>query len=105
MHSLFMPNKEVFNYNINHDWTGGILVDFIKIVDNCPNSASRNVQPAPSSHHKDRRLSGLVFDKLSPNDYLYNCDTVGGSYYSPADCQWHDCSKPQMMAIYIRSTD
>ena len=27
--------KELFNRNINHDWSGGILLNFKKIVDKC----------------------------------------------------------------------
>ena len=66
--------KAIFNYNIDHDWTGGVLVDFKKIVDKCTKSGSPNV---PSSHNKNPRLLGLAFDKLSPYDCLVNCD----SYY------------------------
>ena len=43
--------KGIFNYNIDHDWTGGVLVDYKKIVDKCTRSGSPNVQPAPSSLH------------------------------------------------------
>ena len=38
--------KGIFNYNIDHDWSGGVLVDYKKITDNCKNS--KNIQPAPS---------------------------------------------------------
>ena len=41
-------NKGIFNYNIDHDWTGGVLVEFKKIIDKCTKSGSPNVQPAPS---------------------------------------------------------
>ena len=100
--------KGIFNYNIDHDWTGGVLVDFKKIVDKCTRSGSPNVQPAPSSHHKDRRLLGLAFDKRSPYDYLSGCDTIGLTFDSPGDCRWHSCTNPtrynvqQTVAIYIR---
>ena len=100
--------KRIFNYNIDHDWTGGVLVNFQKIVDNCTNSYSQNVQPAPSSDKGDHRLLGLAFDKVSPHDYLVNCDTISGTFNLPDECQWADCSRPtrykvqQTVAIYVR---
>ena len=100
--------KGIFNNNIDHDWTGGVLVDFQKIVDKCTRSGIPNVQPAPSSHHKDHRLLGLAFDKSSPYDYLSGCDTIGLTFDSPGDCQWHICTNPtrynvqQTVAIYIQ---
>ena len=100
--------KGIFNYNIDHDWTGGVLVDFKKIVDRCTRSGSPNVQPAPSTDNGDRRLLGLGFDKVSPYNYLDNCDTITGTFDSPGDCRWGDCSYPtkyqvqQTMAIYVR---
>ena len=63
--------KGIFNYNIDHDWTGGVIVDFKKIVDKCTRSDSQNVQPAPSSSSNDRRLLGLAFDKVSPYMQLF----------------------------------
>ena len=100
--------KGIFNYNIDHDWTGGVLVDFKKIIDKCTRSGSPNVQPAPSSHNKDHRLLGLAFDKVSPHNYLRNCDTINGAFDSPVDCRWADCTYPtryqvqQTVAIYVR---
>ena len=105
--------KGLFNFNIDHDWTGGILVDFKKIVDNCANEASQNIQPAPSSHSKNREMLGIAFDKASPYDYLFNCDTTDVTLNSPRDCRWHDCALPpqispsavntqQTVAIFVR---
>ena len=105
--------KGLFNFNIDHDWTGGILVDFKKIVDNCANEASQNIQPAPSSHSKNREMLGIAFDKASPYDYLFNCDTTDVTLNSPRDCRWHDCGLPpqispsgtntqQTVAIFVR---
>ena len=100
--------KGIFNYNIDHDWTGGVLVDFKKIVDKCTRSGSPNVQPAPYSSQRDRRLFGLAFDKVSPYNYFYHCDTIAGTFDSPGDCRWYDCSYPtryntqQTVAIYVR---
>ena len=105
--------KGLFNFNIDHDWTGGILVDFKKIVDNCANEANQNIQPAPSSHSKNREMLGIAFDKASPYDYLFNCDTTDVTLNSPRDCRWHDCALPpqispsgtntqQTVAIFVR---
>ena len=37
--------KGLFNRNIDHNWSGAILLDFKKIVDKC--SSDNGVQPAP----------------------------------------------------------
>jgi len=56
-----------------NDWTGGVLVDFKKIVDQ-----STNQQPAPSAlaastaQQNDPALLGLAFDKTSPHNYNVN---------------------------------
>ena len=99
--------KGIFNYNIDHDWTGGVLVDFKKIIDKCTHRGSPDVQPAPSSNTKDRVLLGLAFDKRSPYNYLNNCDTFYGTFDSLNDCRWSDCSTArystqQTVAIYVR---
>ena len=101
--------KGIFNYNIDHDWTGGVLVDFKKITDTCTHSGSPNVQPAPSNHGGDKSLLGLAFDKRSPYDYVTNCDTIYGTINSPGECRWYDCTldnklrcTQQTLAIYVR---
>ena len=66
--------KATFNYNIDHDWTGGVLVNFEKIIDKC--TGNKNVQPAPSGYNNNHKLLGLAFDKSSPYNYLANCDTI-----------------------------
>ena len=48
--------KGIFNCNIDHDWTGGVLVDLKKIIDKCTHSSSTNIQPAPSSSSKDKNF-------------------------------------------------
>ena len=104
--SIVYAYKGIFNYNIDHDWTGGVLVDFKKIIDKCTGSTSQNIQPAPSAYSKT--LLGLTFDKLSPYDYSDNCDNLQGSFGSPRDCRWADCEYPrrynaqQTVAIYVR---
>ena len=96
--------KGIFNYNIDHDWTGGVLVDFKKIVDSCTNSRSKNVQPAPSSHAKHREMLGLAFDKFSPYNYLVDCDTTDVTLNSPRDCRWHSCHLPSRISSNTRNT-
>ena len=99
--------KGLFNRNIDYDWSGGILLDFKKIMDKC--SRSNGVQPAPAI----QRIPGITFDKKSPYNYYYNCDTLNGQLTSPSDCRWADCRLPssisgsqyhvQMtMAIFVR---
>ena len=63
--------KGIFNYNIDHNWTGGVLVDFKKTVDKCSNSHGQNAQLALSITDKAKLLLGLSFDKLSPHDYVF----------------------------------
>ena len=103
--------KGVFNYNIDHDWTGGVLVNFQKIVDRCTSSGSPDVQPAPSAGGGgDSALLGIAFDKRSPYDYRSNSDTIRGRFNAPGDCRWFDCYVPstglrsiqQTVAIYVR---
>ena len=100
--------KGLFNRNIDYDWSGGILLDFKKIVDNC--TRNNGVQPAPAVKH----IPGITFDKESPYDYYsYKCDTLHGSLTRPRECRWHGCFLPssisgtlyqvQMtMAIFVR---
>ena len=95
--------KGIFNYNIDHDWTGGILNDFKKITDHC--TYYRNVQPAPSIASGDDKLLGLAFDKRSPCAHRSNCDTISGSFNRPNDCRWSDCKRSkrqQTVAIFVR---
>ena len=99
--------KGLFNRNTDYDWTGGILLDFKKIVDKCTKNSG--VQPAPAVSN----IPGITFDKWSPYDYHANCDTLHGSLSSPGDCRWENCHLPssistskhhvQMtMAIFVR---
>ena len=102
--------KGLFNRNIDHNWSGAILLDFVKVIDKCARSGSIGVQPAPENNI----AIGLTFDKWSPYDYKgRNCDTCRGTFASPTDCRWENCDLPssisssnrhvQMtLAIYIR---
>ena len=100
--------KGLFNRNIDYDWTGGILLDFKKIVDKCAHTTSNGVQSAPENNF----VVGLTFDKWSPYNYKANCDTYQGTFASPHECRWENCQLPssissssqhvQMtMAIYV----
>ena len=99
--------KGLFNRNIDYDWSGGILLDFKKIIDKCARNSV--AQPAPAVNY----IPGITFDKETPYNYYYNCDTLSGSLTSPSDCRWYDCHLPssisgskkrvQMtMAIFVR---
>ena len=99
--------KGIFNRNIDYNWSGGILLDFKKVVDKC--SSSNGVQPAP----QNSGVVGLTFDKHSPYDHKANYDTYWGSFSSPTDGRWENCALPssissrgnhvQMtMTIYVR---
>ena len=99
--------KGLFNRNIDYDWSGGILLDFKKIVDKC--TRNKIAQPAPAPN----LIPGITFDKESPYNYYANCDTLHGSVTSPTECRWHNCNLPSSisasrtnvhmtMAIFVR---
>ena len=77
--------KGLFNRNIDYDWSGGILLDFKRIMDKC--TMGNGVQPAPAVDH----IPGITFDKISPYNYYSNCDTLSFSLTNPVDCRWADC--------------
>ena len=62
--------KGLLNRNIDYNWSGAILLDFVKIVDKCT-SSNNGVQPEPANQY----IIGLTFDKHSPYNYKGNCDT------------------------------
>ena len=100
-----------YNRNIDHEWSGGILLDPKVCVDHCKHHVG--VPPAPSDDlARDIRVLGIAFDKVSPSNYRFNSDTIC-SFDNPRDCRWRDCYLPssissnehdtQMtLAIYIR---
>ena len=99
--------KGLFNRNIDYNWSGALLLDFLKIVDRC--KVRNGVQPAPENNF----VIGLTFDKYTPYNYKINCDTYRGSFTSPGDCRWETCSLPSSIsssklhvqmtiAIYVR---
>ena len=84
--------KGLFNRNIDYDWTGGILLDFKKIVDKCTHA--NGIQPAPEAGN----IPGITFDKHSPYNHYINCDTLSGSLTSPIECRWHNCHLPSSIS-------
>jgi len=69
--------KGLLNRNIDYNWSGTILLDFVKIVDKCTNN--NGVKLAPEHNF----VICLTFDKASPYHYKHNCDTYKGSLTSP----------------------
>ena len=102
--------KGWFNYNIDHNWHGGILVEPKKILDQCTHTSwTSGIAPAPSVHTTDRRLLGIAFDKRSPTNFLANSDTLCDTFTTPRDCRWGDCESSSSLrqtqmtiAIYVR---
>ena len=85
--------KGLFNRNIDFDWSGGILLDFKKIVDKCTHK--NGIQPAPAV----AAIPGITFDKITPYDYYNgNCDTLWQSLTNPRECRWYDCYLPSSIS-------
>ena len=84
--------KGLFNRNIDYDWSGGILLDFKKIVDKCAKNAI--AQPAPATN----LIPGVTFDKETPYNYYVNSDTLCDSLTSPRECRWHNCQLPSSIS-------
>ena len=95
--------KGYFNCNIDQHWVGGILIYPQKVIDKC----RRNVgtPPAPSIHSTG--IFGLTFDKLSPYNYYFNCDTYhdGSTLTNSLDCRWLDCRLPSSVSTQQHNTD
>ena len=88
--------KGLFNRNIDHNWSGGILLNFKRIVDKC--TQKNGIHPAPEPYF----IPGITFDKYSP--YIYysgNSDTLAGSFASPSKNHWHDCHLPSSISSTI----
>ena len=91
--------KGLFNRNIDYDWSGGILLNFKKIMDKCDQLKLNGIQPAPAVD----QIPGITFDKQTPYQYYRNCDTLYGPLTSPGDCRWHDCFLPSSISGIKRS--
>ena len=95
--------KGYFNCNIDHHWTGAILLDAKKVIDKC--SRNNGVPPAPGVLYVPG-IFGLSFDKTSPTHHRDNCDTYGDSTLTnPTDCRWHDCTLPSSISSLSHNTD
>ena len=83
--------KATFNKNLDSDWTGGVFVDYVKVVDYCRHN--NEVQPYPSTAQAGGDLSmlGINFDKKSPYDIHNNCDVYHGTLSNPRECRWENC--------------
>ena len=83
--------KGTLNRNVDYDWTGGVLVDFVKVVDHCVHK--NGVQPHPSVAQARRDLSmlGINYDKTTPSDLYNNCDMYYGTLSNPRKCRWENC--------------
>ena len=92
--------KGIFNYNMDHHWTGAILFNTSKVVDKC--TRQNGVLPAPTA-----TLFGLSFDKVTPSNYHNHCDTYNSksTLTNPTDCRWHDCGLPSSISNQSRNTD
>ena len=85
--------KGQFNRNIDYDWSGGILLDFKKIVDECIHN--NGVQPSPAAD----AIPGITFDKKTPyNYYSGHCNTLWGTLTNPRECRWGDCHLPSSIS-------
>ena len=83
--------KATFNKNLDCDWTGGVFVDYVKVVDYC--KYNNGVQPYPSTALAGGDLSmlGLNFDKTTPYDLHRNCDMYRATLSNPRECRWENC--------------
>jgi len=100
--TIVFAYKGYFNRNIDYDWTGAILLDARKVIDQC--KKYNGIPPAPSVHYAG--IFGLSFDKLSPTNHYRNCNT----YYkyelvNPMDCRWLDCHLPSTISNKEYETD
>ena len=86
--------KGLFNWKIDHNWSGAILVGHKKILDECTNG--NGTQPAP----ENQIAISLTFDKHSPHDHQKNCDTYNKGLLttSPSDCRWDNFHLPSYIS-------
>ena len=93
--------KGIYNGGLDVNWSGGVPISPVKIVDCCTGSNEKQPDPVIANN-----LGGLAFDKHSPCEYTSNCDTYSGSLTSPRDCCFANCHiyrhSQMTMAIYVR---
>ena len=101
--------KSPLNPNLGKTALGpNLMPGWKKVVDKCRRNV--NIRPAASFQSRTTAIYGLSFDKRSPTNPNWNCDTVYGNYH---ECRWYDCILPpsisrqergtqQTIAIYVR---
>ena len=101
--TIVFAYKGHFNRNIDHHWTGAILLDARKVIDHCTNN--NGVPPAPSVHYAG--IFGLNFDKMTPTDYYRSCVTYasGSTLTNTRECRWHTCKLPSSVSSNTHNTD
>ena len=95
--------KGAFNRNIDYDWTGGYLIVYTRIFDNC--AYNKYVPPSPVLN-----LPGIAFSKYSSACNFYGTGgTIAGTLTSPSNDRWRYClnsryatSSQMTLAIYVR---
>ena len=100
--------KGVFNRDIDYDWSGGVLIAYTKIIDQCISSSSYysyGYSPQPVKHS----IPGIAFGKRNIHNYYGNGGTIAGTFTNPSDNRWKYCrtgsrtSGEQItLAIYVR---
>ena len=88
--------KGVFNRNIDYEWSGAILMDHRKIIDQC--TANNGVHPSPIYDH----IVGITFSKYRAYNYYKNDGTVKGSPSNPIDNRWDGCELPSTISTSPR---
>ena len=93
--------KGIYNGGLDVNWSGGVLISPVKIVDRCTRNNGKQPDPYISGN-----LGGLAFDKHSPGVYTINYDTYSGSLTRPNDGRFGDCVLYRLsqmtMAIFVR---
>ena len=99
--------KGMFNRNIDHDWTGAILMVRKKIIDLC--RSNNDIHPNPVNVW----VPGIAFNKRTAYKYFGGDGTIKGSITNPSDNRWSYCNLPSSIsssqtkvqmtvAIYVR---
>ena len=93
--------KGIYNGGLDVNWSGGVLISPVKIVDRC--TQKNGVPPDPAVWDN---FGGITFDKYNPGNYPSQSDTYHRTFSSPTDCRFINCQvhvRSQMtMAIYVR---
>ena len=101
--TIVFAYKGYFNRNIDNHWTGAFLFDAKKVIDMC--AINNGIPPALGVHISG--IFGLNFDKKSPTDYYYNCNTYHqeSTLTDQKECHWYDCRLPSSISAQEYSTN